>query len=193
MSNYNSKVVLADGTVVVDLTADSASEPTVLSGQTFHDKSGAPRTGSCTFDADTSDATIAVAEMLDGKTGYARGAKLTGTMPNIGKQNGTISTKDGTVTISQGYHDGSGTVGLSSTEKSKLISANIKSGVSLFGVSGSYSGASVTAQQKTVTPTLAKQTVLPDSGTDYLSQVTVNAIPIVYTDNAAGGKTVTIG
>lgn len=189
----NSKVVLADGTVVIDLTADTVSAPTVLSGQTFHDKSGASKTGTCTFDADTSDATVAVAEMLDGKTGYARGAKITGTMPNIGKQTGSISTKAGTVTISQGYHDGSGTVSLDATEASKLVSSNIKSGVRLFGVTGSYSGASVTAQSKSATPSLTAQTILPDSGYDYLSQVSIGAIPITYTDNSAGGKTVTIG
>ena len=33
---------------------------------------------------------------------------------------------------------------------------------------------------------------LPDEGYDYLSQVTVAAIPYVESDNAAGGKTATI-
>ena len=50
-------------------------------------------------------------------------------------------------------------------------------------------------QAKTVTPTTSQQQILPDTDDDYnyLSQVTVNAIPYVETDNAAGGKTVTIG
>ena len=50
----------------------------------------------------------------------------------------------------------------------------------------------VNAQAKTVTPTTASQTITPDTGYNYLSQVTVNAIPYTETDNAAGGKTVTI-
>jgi hypothetical protein len=40
---------------------------------------------------------------------------------------------------------------------------------------------------------MSAQTIVPDSGYNYLAQVQVNAIPVVETDNAAGGKTVTIG
>ena len=119
---------------------------------------------------------------------------LTGTMPNRGAVTGTISTKAQQYTIQQGYHDGSGKVGISSTEQAKIIATNIRSGVEILGVTGTMSGSEdVHAQAKTVTPTAAAQTVLPDSPTyNYLTQVTVNAIPYVETDNAAGGKTVTI-
>ena len=51
----------------------------------------------------------------------------------------------------------------------------------------------VHAQAKTATPATTSQTILPDTGYNYLSQVTVNAIPYTETDNASGGKTVTIG
>lgn len=114
-------------------------------------------------------------------------------MPNNGGVTGTISTKAETYTIPVGYHDGSGKVGISSTEQAKIIAANIKSGVEILGVRGNYAGTSVTAEAKTVTPTFSQQTVLPSSGKDYLSQVTVNAIPVTYADNSAGGQTVTIG
>ena len=40
---------------------------------------------------------------------------------------------------------------------------------------------------------MSVQTVLPDEGFDYLSQVSVAAIPVTYSDNAAGGQTCTIG
>ena len=49
------------------------------------------------------------------------------------------------------------------------------------------------AQAKTVTPYTTSQVVRPDSGYDYLSRVTVEAISYTETENAAGGVTVIIG
>ena len=51
----------------------------------------------------------------------------------------------------------------------------------------------VSVQSKTVTPTTNQQVVTPDSGYDYLSQVTVEKIPYKEELNSAGGYTVTIG
>lgn len=185
--------IIYGGNTLIDLTADTVDEDKLLSGFTAHDKSGEVITGTCTFDSDTQDATATVAEILATKTAYVRGAKLTGTMPNNGAVTGTIATKAAEYTVPQGYHDGSGKVSISSTEQAKIIATNIKSGVSILGVTGSYSGEAVTAQAKTATPATTAQTILPDTGYDYLSQVTVAAIPYVETQNAAGGVTVTIG
>ena len=160
---------------------------------TFHDKSGAPVTGTCEYDSDTSDDTAAVAEILNGKTAHARGVKLTGTMPNNGAVSGTIASKAAAYTIPQGYHDGSGKVQISATEQAKIVAGNIKSGVELLGVTGTYGGESISAEAKTATPSFTQQVIQPDNGYDYLSAVTVKAIPITYTDNSAGGKTITIG
>lgn len=187
-----SKVVYGN-TVLIDLTADTVTQDKILSNFTAHDKSGAAITGTCTYDVDSGDATIQVAEMITGKTAYARGAKLTGAMPNNGSIKLTISDKDDAVSITQGYHDGSGTVSILDTEKAKLIAANIKAGITILGVTGTLEpSSSIKVHAKTVTPTTSQQVVLPDDGYDYLSQVTVGAIPYVETDNSAGGKTVTI-
>jgi hypothetical protein len=107
---------------------------------------------------------------------------------------GTISTVAGQYTVPQGYHDGSGKVGISSTEQSKIVATNIRQGVEILGVTGTMSGQEdVSAQTKSITPTASQQVVTPDSPDyNYLSQVTVAAIPYTETDNAAGGKTVTI-
>lgn len=191
MPNYINKLVVGNETKF-DLTADTVTTDKLLKGATAHDKSGAPITGTCTYDADTQDATVAVAEILEGKTAYARGSKLTGTMPNKGAVSGTIATKDA-YTIPMGFHDGSGTVSIDATESAKLIAGNIKKGVSILGVEGTYGGDAAKVQTKSVTPTMAAQTVLPDEGFDYLSQVDVAAIPVTYAENSAGGQTCTIG
>ena len=68
--------------------------------------------------------------------------------------------------------------------------------MTILGVEGTMSGQEdVKAQAKTATPTTAQQVITPDSaqGYNYLTQVTVAAIPYTETDNATGGKTVTIG
>lgn len=191
-NEYINKVIYG-GNTLIDLTSDTVTADKILSGYTAHAASGAPITGTCEYDADTSDATATVAEVLDTKTFYKNGSKLTGTMPNRGAVTGTISTKAETYTIQNGYHDGSGTVGISAIEQAKIIAENIRTGVQILGVTGTMSGSEdVNAQAKTVTPTIASQTITPDTGYNYLSQVTVNAIPYTETDNAAGGKTVTI-
>lgn len=190
---YINKVVYG-GNTLIDLTGDDVTASDVLAGKKFHLPSGAPGTGSCTYDADTTDATAVAAEILSGKTAYKNGEKITGTMVNNGAVAGLITTKAGEYTVPQGYHDGSGKVGIAATEQAKIIATNIREGITILGVEGSMSGSEgMSAQAKVVTPSTTSQVVMPDSPTyNCLSQVTVNAIPYTETDNAAGGKTVTI-
>lgn len=195
MADKNISKVVYGGKTLIDLTADTVTADKLLSTYTAHDKSGAPITGTCTFDADTGDATAAVAEILAGKTAYVNGNKLTGTMKNNGAVTGTISKKAEAYSIPIGYHDGSGKVTISSTEQAKIIATNIRAGVSILGVTGTMSGTEgAKAQAKTATPSTSQQTILPDStgGYNYLTQVTIEPIPYTESDNAAGGTTVTI-
>lgn len=191
--NQHANKIVYGNTVLIDLTADTVTEDKILASYTAHDASGAIITGTCNYDVNSQDANVKVAEILSGKTAYARGTKLTGTMPNNGSVSLTISSLNDEVSIAQGYHDGSGKVSILSTEKAKLIAANIKQGISILGVTGTLEPSSeVTVHAKTCTPKTIEQTILPDEGYDYLSQVTVAAIPYVESDNSAGGKTVTI-
>jgi len=132
--------------------------------------------------------------LIISKTAYKNGSKVTGTMPNRESVVGTITTKEQEYTVPQGYNGGGGKVSIDSTEQGKLTPTNIRSGVTILGVEGSMTGTEdVNAQTTTVTPSTSSQVITPTTPTyNYLSDVTVNAIPFSESDNAAGGKTVTI-
>lgn len=190
-TKYNSKIVFY-GETLMDLTEDTIDAASLLKGKTAHDKSGAPITGTCEYDSNTTDATATAAEILSGKTAYGGKQKITGTMPNKGKVDLKVVDKN-KVSIPAGYHDGSGSAAIDETEAAKLIAGNIKSGVEILGVTGDYAGELVNGQKKTVTPAKTQFSVLPDEGYDHLTEVVVAAVPIAYADNPAGGQTVTIG
>lgn len=188
-----SKVVYGSNTLI-DLTADTIKPEHLIKGYTAHGADGETITGTNDWDSNTQDATAADSEILLGKIAYVKGTKKTGTMPNNGAVSGTISTRSGLYSVPKGYHDGSGKVQISSTEQAKIISDNIREGVTILGITGTMSGTEgANPQAKVVTPSTVEQEVLPDDGYNYLSQVTVKAIPYAESDNSAGGKTVTIG
>lgn len=193
-NEYTSKVALSDGTVLMDLTQDDIKPEHVDKGIKFHDKTGAPQTGTSTKTVDASGVTAEAAEVLEGET-FGKGSEVaTGTMPNNSGKGVSVNKKAG-VPIPRGYYDGSSVAKLADEDLQKLTAGNIKKGVSLFGgeVVGDFGAEDFAAQSKTVTPTFSDQNVQPDNGYDFLTGVLVKAIPVTYTDNAAGGQTVTIG
>ena len=194
-NEYINKVIYG-GDTLIDLTSDDVTRADVVNGKYFHLPTGERTTGTNTYDADTSDGTATAAEILATKTAYVNGSKLTGSMTNRGSVTGTISTVAGEYTVPSGYHDGSGKVSIDSGEQAKLIASNIRSGVTILGVEGSMSGSeNVSATSANVTPYTTSQTIIPSDLGNYnsITQINVSAIAYAETDNAAGGKTATIG
>lgn len=110
----------------------------IINGVTYPDVPSVNIPGTNSTDVtfyETSDATASNGDVLATKTYYKNGGKYTGSMANNGSTSGTISTKDGTVTIPAGYTSG-GTVEIASSAKASIISGNIKSGATILGVNG---------------------------------------------------------
>ena len=193
MANQYINKVVYGGTTLIDISNDTAVASQVKSGEYFHLKTGERVQGTNTFDADTSDANASASEILYNQSAYVNGVKIVGSMPNNGGNDVTVTTKAGT-TIPAGFYDGSGVAAIDSTSATNLIADNIRQSVTILGITGNMSGSEdVHAQSKNVTPTVSGFTVTPDSPTyNYLTSVSVAAIPYTETDNAAGGKTVTI-
>lgn len=95
---------------------------------------------------DTSGADISSSDVLTGKTAFGSSGSVSGSMANNGSTSGTISTKSGTVTIPAGYTSG-GTVSL--TNVTDCVAANILSGKSILGVSGTLAMPSISQDSTT--------------------------------------------
>lgn len=103
---------------------------------------------------DTDGANAVASDILTGKTAFGSSGSLSGSMPNNGATGGTISTKAGTVVIPSGFTSG-GTVSLASAAVTDLVAANILTGKSILGVSGSLSTVSVSQDSTTKVLTVA--------------------------------------
>lgn len=97
----------------------------------------------------TGDGNIAAANVLEGKIGYAKGKKVTGTMPDYSAGwQGFIASYDTPVFVPNGYHavdpdtgESGSWVELAYEEAVKIeTSENIKYGVTILGSPGSFTG-----------------------------------------------------
>jgi hypothetical protein len=141
----------------------------------------------------TGDATPA--DVLGGKTfSNADGTGKTGSMSNVGAQSITPGTSAQSIT--QGYHNGSGSV----AGDADLVTGNIRSGVSIFGVSGDsnvvdtssgdaaagdiLSGKKAWVDGSEVTGNVATQTLSADSSTVSAGYYAATTLPTVDSDLA---------
>ena len=192
-NEFTSKVMLSDGTTVMDLTQDDVRPEYVQKDIWFHDKTGERKKGTSTKTVDASGATAERIEVLDGRT-FGKGDEMqSGSMPDNRGKDVIITTKDGTP-IPYGCYDQSGKARLSDEDLAKLIPGNIKEGVTILGVEGNFGTDDFSAISKEIAPTFEEQTFNPaDDGVSFYSSVKVNAIKVTKQDNEFGGVTVTIG
>ena len=151
---------------------------------------------------DTSDATAIASNIAKGKTAYVNGNKITGThscdvyTPNMQSKTITPTKSSQSVVPDSGY-DGLSKVTVNaipsnyiSTTDANATASDIIKGKTAYvngnKITGTHSCDVYTPnmQSKTITPTKSSQSVVPDSGYDGLSKVTVNSIPSNYIDTS---------
>lgn len=109
----------------------------IKKGVTILGVTGTCETGTTTSGIDTSDATATTSDIRKGKTAYVNGSKITGNMTEQSAQTITPSTTNKTISSGQ-YLTGTQTI----KGDANLVAGNIKSGISIFGVMGTYTGSS---------------------------------------------------
>ena len=118
------------------------SNAIIINGQTYSDVPSirSPRQDEQGYEYfhNTSSDTVTAGDVKQGVTFHGANGAGTGSMTKYenGADSADISTAAGTVTISAGYHDGNGSVGIDAAERAKIVSGNIKNGVTILGVSG---------------------------------------------------------
>ena len=217
-------IVSANGTSKMYCTGDKLGDATaadVVSGKTFTSAAGLKVTGThvCSGGIDTSDATATADDIVDGKTAYVNGQKVTGSVNEVTgdgtiltSDNMTFETVDSTKYIKIGnitrYVDmlfrksASLHVRVKAASFGNATAADVAQGKTFTSatglkVTGTATASTPTLQSKTVTPSTSQQTITPDNSYDGLSSVTVEAMPSgalnAPTVNSSGLITAQIG
>ena len=139
-SGFESAVesIPSEGGVELPELTNPATATDLAKGKELIDANGNVVTGTheCDGGIDTSDATATAEQILKGRTAYAKGEKITGTMESLATT--TITPGTTAQTITKKYIDGTLTI----KGDSNLKSENIKEGVRIFDVLGTLAASS---------------------------------------------------
>ncbi|MBR0062825.1 MAG: hypothetical protein IJP67_01510 [Oscillospiraceae bacterium] len=170
--------------------------------------------GSIETGTDTSDATASASDILSGRTAYGSSGKLTGTIAS--KAASDVTASENTVTVPAGYYAEAvtKTVGTKKTAQTytpgtadqtiaagrylsgaqtikgdaDLVAANIRKDVSIFGVTGTYSGTDVSDTTATAADVLSPKKFHAADGTLETGTIATKTSSNV----TASGATVTV-
>ena len=110
----NNKVILSDGTTLIDLTEDTGDNDRIIAGTIIHRADGVKITGNNENIVDTEilsgEAAATAALIYSGRIAYINGNKLKGTMSNRGAVNIVLDNDTISYTVPKGYHNGNGVV-----------------------------------------------------------------------------------
>lgn len=104
--------------------------------------------GSATF-YDTSQASVTAGDVRSGTSFFGANGQDTGTLEEVTIGTTAISTKAQAISIPKGIHAGNQSIAISTAEQAKIIASNIRAGVSILGVDGGLSAATVSQDQST--------------------------------------------
>lgn len=92
---------------------------------------------------DNTSATVTASDLRKGVKAMGASGEVTGNLEAVAKTNRTISTKAQEISIEAGIHEAGAKVSISATEQAKIIAGNIRTGVTILGIEGGLSAASV--------------------------------------------------
>lgn len=128
--------VVVGNQTLIDLTEDTVIPEKILQGYTAHDRSGEIIEGTCTFDADTSDANANANQIISPYKAYVKGKRIVGTIKSFMGGDKYMSSGKKYLTLPGGYYPFDVTVYISTQDNTNLKPENIREGVTLFGIAG---------------------------------------------------------